>query len=461
MKISLTNIPIGTRDGTLGKDSKTVNVLGGKTRPGTTLLHQYLSTGWGLMLDDPTYGPLALVGDSLYLASGAYGLLGVIPGGNGGPYDVSLPLPNTVRMVKNSLNVWIAIFPVISLATGTPPTNMTAGYAFLDGTFYVLQKDGTIRGSAMNDPNNWNPLNSLMLNADLGVPVGIARHLNYIIAFATNFISFYYNAGNPSPGSPLSIVSNAYTDVGCVDGTSIVELGGTLMFVGQTAARGRGVYILSGLRPERISDLAVDRVLERNMDNPFRGSTISIEGKTLYILELVSQSCNLVYDLHSKQWGIWSMSVAADPTFPGYLQASFPYNSSVTAHLPGNTALTTLALHNVAGQLVVVGNTTASDGLPIDLQFVTSIIEGESSDYVRIASAEVIGDKLPVSISSTLYVRFSDDDYATWSAWRPVNLATSRSQVIRQGATRRRAYQLRYCGTFPLNLRTLQLDVVG
>jgi len=86
---------------------------------------------------------------------------------------------------------------------------------------------------------------------------------------------------------------------------------------------------------------------------------------------------------------------------------------------------------------------------------VTTQVEGENSDYVRIAAAEFIGDK----VASTLYIRFSEDEYNTWSTYLPVDMAKVRSRTVRQGATRRRAYQLRHTDNAPFNARELHLEV--
>ncbi|MBR7969108.1 hypothetical protein [Burkholderia cenocepacia] len=68
---------------------------------------------------------------------------------------------------------------------------------------------------------------------------------------------------------------------------------------------------------------------------------------------------------------------------------------------------------------------------------------------------EVIGDK----VADTAYVGYSDDDFNTWSAFRPVNLGAARAMLRRAGAFRRRAFALLYIGGFQVRFYQLELGI--
>lgn len=65
----------------------------------------------------------------------------------------------------------------------------------------------------------------------------------------------------------------------------------------------------------------------------------------------------------------------------------------------------------------------------------------DSGNVLRkfISRAELVGDKTDVKA----LVRYSDDDYQTWSPYRQVSMNLGRSRLSRQGSTRRRAYEVR------------------
>jgi hypothetical protein len=68
---------------------------------------------------------------------------------------------------------------------------------------------------------------------------------------------------------------------------------------------------------------------------------------------------------------------------------------------------------------------------------------------------EVIGDQ----ITTTLYVRYTGDDYQTYSKYRPVSLAGKRAMLTRLGRDRRRAFEVRHTDNTPLRLEALEMTV--
>jgi len=91
----------------------------------------------------------------------------------------------------------------------------------------------------------------------------------------------------------------------------------------------------------------------------------------------------------------------------------------------------------------------------IDFQIVTPETMGQDSALKRIGAIEIRGDK----VATTGYIRYSDDGYNTWSTYQPVNMLQSRSQTIRCGSTRRRAFQFRNVDNTPLRVQDLVVSV--
>lgn len=334
------------------------------------------------------------------------------------------------------------------------PTAMLPGFEYADSTYYVLTALAKIQGSALNDPTLWDALNNLALNADFGNPIAIAKQLNYVIGFSDKFTMYYYDAGNPPPGSPLSPAQNTYMDVGCASAGSVVQVGGLLAFMGKTESKGRSIYVLTGTTYQPISDQYIDKVLNQSTLVSVAAFAIRIAGNDLYVLTLRDLGVSLCFDFTAKEWSVWTSSGVALPdsiVAGSYTQGYFASN------VYANSGAVDLLQHDANGKVYQMLPTLyQDDGLPIDINFVTAVLEGETSDYIRVGAVELVGDK----VTSMAYVRYSDDDYQTWSAYGVVDLHAVRSQLVRQGATRRRAYQVRHTDNVPLRLRSLNLDVM-
>jgi hypothetical protein len=68
----------------------------------------------------------------------------------------------------------------------------------------------------------------------------------------------------------------------------------------------------------------------------------------------------------------------------------------------------------------------------------TPKLDGGSAMYKTMGSAELIGDK----IDSVALVRYTDDDYVTYSNFRPVDLSAPRSRIRRLGNYNRRSFEI-------------------
>jgi hypothetical protein len=99
--------------------------------------------------------------------------------------------------------------------------------------------------------------------------------------------------------------------------------------------------------------------------------------------------------------------------------------------------------------------TYQDDGNPITVLARTPIVDFGNNTRKFFAEIQVIGDK----VSSYAKVRYTNDDYNTFSDWQEVNLNSSKSQVNRNGQARRRAFDLLHVENEPLRLEYLEADV--
>jgi hypothetical protein len=70
---------------------------------------------------------------------------------------------------------------------------------------------------------------------------------------------------------------------------------------------------------------------------------------------------------------------------------------------------------------------------------------------------ELVGDK----ISTSALIRYSDDDYATYSKFKPVLLSIERPRVRRSGMFRRRAIEVLHVGNALFRMQAVNVEVGG
>lgn len=393
------------------------------------------------------------------------------------------------------------------------------GIVFIDGYFVVMDENCKIYNSALNDALTWNALDFVVAQIEPGAGKAIAKSQNYVIAFKEWSTEFFYDAANAT-GSPLSTVGNGFNLIGCASGDSVAALDGTLFWVSQTRQKGRGVHMMQGLQEAQISTPDVERILNLSTLATVYSFGVKIAGHAFYVLTLVDQNITLVYDMTTKVWTQWSSLTAGTPVnvtsitlsgttatvvtatahnltdgdpvnIAGANQAAYngikvtSYVNSTTFTFETTAGTTTpatgtitatpytetyfkytkyvnalgkdLVQHETNGTLCELTETAYSDvGNPVNVLIRTGKIDGGNMNYKTFNTVEIIGNK----VAGTAYVRFSDDDYVTYSKYQPVNLNLQRSIRRRLGKARRRSFDVRYLENASLQIGELDIDVV-
>lgn len=396
------------------------------------------------------------------------------------------------------------------------------GIVFLDGYFFVMTDKGVIHNSALGDGTSWNALDFVTAAEEPGAGVALGKSANYLVAFKEWNTEPFYDAGNAT-GSPVSPVKSMSTRVGCASGSSLVDVDDKLIWISQTKDKGRSVHVMQGLQQQTpVATSDVERVLELDDLANVSAYGLRIAGHVLYVLTLHTSAITLVYDLTSGVWYQWTSLTADTPLsvssmtrsgttitvvtstahgrsdgdpvlFAGADQSdyngrfnvavmdsthlTFQVTSSQATTATGTITATTyteghfaftkhvycsgrhLLLHESNGHLYEFTDEVASDALaPIDLHCRTGKVDNGTNTPKRLALLDVIGHKTPNGLA---LVRWTDDDYTSWSTYRSVDLEQERSQLRRCGDFSRRAFELRYTGDAKVTLGALELDVKG
>lgn len=406
-------------------------------------------------------------------------------------------------------------------ATGTITANSgrttVPGIAYLNGYFVVMDEQGVLYNSALDDPENWNALEYTSALNEPGAGKAIAKSGNYIAAFKEWSTEFFYDAKNPV-GSPLSPVENGFTLVGCASGESVANVDGALMWVAQSKKhKGRSVYAMRGIEQAKVSTPAVERILNADSLATVRAWGARIDGHPCYILTLVGSGVTLVLDASTGIWHEWSTltigssvsvsSITRDGTtatvtcatahgisdgdpvtiagatqtdYNGTFQAAYvsatvfaievknspatpatgtilayPYSSSYfkLTHYASANGVD-VTLHATDGHLYEIDpDKYQDDGVPVDFFVRTSRLDGGSIRRKKIARISVVGE----SADDSAMLRFSDDDSATFVSYRRVTLSDAEPNIRRCGAFERRSLEFRHVGNTSPRPEALEL----
>lgn len=117
---------------------------------------------------------------------------------------------------------------------------------------------------------------------------------------------------------------------------------------------------------------------------------------------------------------------------------------------------TDLVLHESNGYLYSVSSSVyQDDGVPVNMFIRTQRLDGGDSALKKMARVRLIGEK----VSDTAMIRWSDDDSATFSAYRRVTLSDQQPELRRCGAFRRRSMEFRHIGNTAPRADSLEMDM--
>jgi hypothetical protein len=330
------------------------------------------------------------------------------------------------------------------------PTNPVPGLVYLDGYVFVMDQQGQIWQSDQENPTSWGALNYTSASSEADKGMAIARHLNYIVAFKQWTADFFYDAGT-SPGSTLAINLSAHMEVGCAAGNSVQHLQQSVIWMSNVNEGGRQVMMLDGLKPVKVSTKSVENFLNASNLQGVYSWIYKIAGHTFYGLVLTDQNVTLVYDIEEKSWAHWTTSKDYIGGGENYFECSymtqFPFDQGAF-----------YVLDAVNGLVFTIDPSNYVDPFgPIRMRMVTPRLDFGTSDQKTNPQLVVYGD----NIKDVMQVRYSNDDYNTWSAYRNIDLGLQKPCLYNNGRFRRRSWEFLYTGSQPLRLEKVDLTLNG
>jgi hypothetical protein len=395
----------------------------------------------------------AIFGTTLYKDDVSIGTVD----GTGGVYQFNATLGSTPRLqLGNGVKAYNWDDSTLEQMEGgnfpgnTYTDGLVKGWAYLDGTTYVLDTDGYIHGSdvvaGLNRPDLWNHLVNLLgaqIEPDKGV--AIAKQLVYVIVLKEWSTEVFYDAQNTT-GSPLGPVQGAKVNYGCVSADTVQELDGSLFWVGTNRASGAQVIQLTKLTAEIISSKPIERILSDASFTSVAGFAFKHEGHRFYgfTLKGASDNITLVYDLAERLWSQWT------DVDGNYLKWSS------TTYLEGTGRI---IQHESNGKLYTIDSSnTEDDGEVITVDIYTPNWDGGTRRRKHQNMLEFVGDQTEGSV---LQVRFNDYDYDStkWTNYRTVNMGLVKPILTNNGTFVRRATHIRHQSNTRMRLQAIENQV--
>ena len=460
---------VETRDGTLSKDALLVNCYIENTdngpcvikRPGT-VVGATVPTGFPQGLGRHNGHVWAVVDNVLYQVdvTGTPPVITPIPsvtGPTGQQYQVISDVAVGKSGFKSQYGAWIVDGTTITKITDPDYPALTCqGVAWLDGAAYVVELNATsgrnvLRGSDLEAPASWNPLNFIEISTTGGRAVYICNHLNYVAVFLESGLRLFYDAGN-AVGSPLAPVQNASWLTGCGSANSVVKIVDDLFFVSRSSVTGYAVTVLSGLTLSTISTPAIERVLNRVEYTYVSAQSFKCDGHSFYCLSGLSAggvSTTLAFNLTTKTWAQWTSVVGGvEKGFQGINAIS----KDATYYMQDATDGTMMLLTDTA---YTDGAGTLRGTVPINTRVITRPFDWGTLKRKFFSAVYLLAD----TVAATVSLRYSDDDYSTFSAWRSIDLSSIRKMGVRFGSSRRRSWEFLHTGNTPFRAYGLEIEV--
>lgn len=366
--------------------------------------------------------------------------------GGRGTYQVSISQTVSSTTITGAL----ASLATASASLNSFPDNPVPGLVYLDGYVFVMDSTGTIWQSDNENPKSWGALNDIRANNEPDAGKGLAKHLNYVVAFKEWTTDFLYDAGNPT-GSVLALNLPAHLELGCADGDSIQQFENTVLWMATTINGNRSIAMLEGLAAKVISTKAVENFLNASDLTGVYSWAYKVPGHTFYGLVLTDQDITLVYDLNEQEWHQWTTSKQFIGGGENYFECSFvtPYPFNTNSYF---------VLDAVNGLVFTLSPDNYIDPFgPITMRIVTNRMDFGTIDQKTNPCITLYGD----SIQDVAQIRHTDNDYDTWSQYRNIDLGLQKSALFNNGRFRRRAWEFLYTGNNPLRLMKLELDING
>jgi hypothetical protein len=141
------------------------------------------------------------------------------------------------------------------------PVMIVGPFVQMNGTLYIMGRNGSIYNSDLNTITAWNALGVKVAQTSPDRGMGLVRYKHHIVAMGVDTIEFFYDAGIAAPASPLARQDQAYIKMGVVSPLSYLNIRDTLYYVSRDINNNIALWKLEQYTPVMVSQPGVNYML--------------------------------------------------------------------------------------------------------------------------------------------------------------------------------------------------------
>ena len=371
--------------------------------------------------------------------------LGAITGRCTGLTETFVGTTATLAITSSNNTGWYydtGVGAVTEITDGDWPgdTETLAGtFAHLDGFAIILTTRGRLWASDLNSVTAWTANNFGSTNAAPDQGVAAIKWRQYIMAFSTESLEFWFNAGLTP--FPLARANAMTQKVGCVDDDAITQIADTVWWCGSTPQGGLSIFQWDGAL-SRVSTPEIDSILILAGASNISLSALRFFGRSFVLIR--AGATTLVYCVEEKMWHEWSTTTRLWFKTAGQSLAGTMVNYAVSNV---GTSGSVYLMNHAAHVFQDAGTTyTARVQLP-PMDFGT-----KKTKFFH--DVEIVCDE--EETSSVVNLLYTDDDYQTYTTHGASDLSNDRVRFTRLGSSRKRGWVITNSSNAPMRLEALE-----
>lgn len=315
-------------------------------------------------------------------------------------------------------------------------------FAHIDGFACIMTKSGKLWASDLNSITAWTANSYGSTNAYPDNGIGCVRRGTYIMAFGTESLEFWYNAGLTP--FPLARAQAMTVKVGAVSADAITRIADTIFWAGSTPEGGLSVFQYDG-NLSRASTPEIDSALLLAGASNISLTTIRFYGLSFVLCK--AGPLTYVYCVEEKMWHEWNSTT---PLW--YKCAAVSMGGTMVNYAVSNVDTTGKVFLMNQASLVFTDNSvayTARIQLPL-MDFGTKRMK-------FFHDLELVGDT--ETSASAITLSYSDDDFMSYTTHGSSDLNNARVRFTRLGSSRRRGWVLTHAAATPMRLEAMEGNV--
>lgn len=357
------------------------------------------------------------------------------------------------------------------------PTTLCHGGAILDGYLFVMDEDGIIYNSAVDDPTTFPATGFLEAERENDKGVYLGKHNEHIVAFGTRTMEFMYDAKNKA-GSPLNRRDDVMHNIGCADGQGVWENGDITYFIGSNSTGELAIYKLENFQVTPISNGSLNSYLTQGLTQESLRIVLSgwsAMGQDMLVVTIytlvgaapgeISPKQTLSFNTLSGKFGFINTKVNGHTLFPlmAFTKRTGGQNATESAR-SGEGILYNGDILTVTDKMIPVDTVGATDGVYDEGVYDVDTYVASSSDVgtnieAAIRTGDVDGGVRGFKFqnfefvmmdntqnSQTLTISHADGASTEFTVAGTVDTSLDKKELYSGGRFAQRNYQLEYAG---------------